>query len=120
MLWKIDEKALTGLEVDRCRKELLAHGAGVAARLADLLAGKDVDLADLPFGGPGDDANVEDRLRQMAASIQSALDRIAAGSFGRCLDCAEPLARAVLSRSPWTARCSDCEQELRRHGPPRA
>lgn len=49
----------------------------------------------------------ESGVREMAA-IQAALDRIAAGRYGTCTECGEPIGDARLAAVPYTARCIDC------------
>jgi RNA polymerase-binding protein DksA len=40
--------------------------------------------------------------------VQEALDRIAAGTYGTCLRCGEPIERARLEALPECDRCIDC------------
>jgi RNA polymerase-binding transcription factor DksA len=47
--------------------------------------------------------------------VQSALARIEAGSFGRCVECAEPIAKARLQALPYTRHCIACARKLESH-----
>ena len=52
-------------------------------------------------------------LNQQAAEfaeIRCALDRIAEGSFGRCLECDEPIPEKRLNAVPWAAYCVKCQK----------
>lgn len=40
--------------------------------------------------------------------IRAALDRIAAGTYGECVRCGEPIAEARLDALPWTPLCRRC------------
>jgi DnaK suppressor protein len=43
------------------------------------------------------------------ARIDAALARVAAGEFGDCEDCGEPIAPARLDVNPAAARCAECQ-----------
>ena len=45
-------------------------------------------------------------LRQVAA----ALDRIATGEYGSCLECEEPISAKRLAALPWAALCLSCQE----------
>lgn len=45
------------------------------------------------------------------AAIEAALERIEAGTFGRCVRCGEPISDARLAAVPHAALCSDCMSE---------
>ncbi len=49
---------------------------------------------------------------QELRAIDAALERIAAGSFGRCTHCGEPIAEARLEAVPLTPFCERCAREL--------
>ncbi|MFC3075808.1 TraR/DksA family transcriptional regulator [Shinella pollutisoli] len=46
-------------------------------------------------------------LKELEA-IEAALDRIAAGTFGVCAKCGEPIAEARLKAVPHAALCAEC------------
>lgn len=60
-----------------------------------------------------DRLNREDSLLRQVAG---ALDRIAAGEFGVCLECGESISRRRLVALPWAALCLEC-QEAADHKP---
>ena len=68
----------------------------------------------------GDDAPQRDADREVdqartdrdavaLAQIDAALQRLARGHYGLCIDCGEPIAGARLQQSPEAARCVACE-----------
>lgn len=42
--------------------------------------------------------------------LDAALERIRAGTYGRCIDCGEPIALARLQAAPAAPRCVVCQQ----------
>lgn len=64
--------------------------------LADLLV--DVNLAEVT------------RNVQQMRDIESALKRIALGTYGRCVDCGQPIERQRLEVYPTAKRCTRCQQ----------
>jgi len=54
--------------------------------------------------------------------VEDALERIADGSYGTCIDCEEPIAEKRLAARPAAPRCIPCQerfdaQERRQHEP---
>ncbi|HZZ96424.1 MAG TPA: TraR/DksA C4-type zinc finger protein [Jatrophihabitantaceae bacterium] len=49
-------------------------------------------------------AQAEDQL----AAIDAALDRVAAGTYGRCVSCGQPIAAPRLEARPEATRCITC------------
>lgn len=52
--------------------------------------------------------NEQETLEQ----INQALDRIAAGTFGTCQECGEPIARQRVQALPYTPFCIECARKL--------
>jgi len=52
--------------------------------------------------------NEEDRLKE----INSALDRIDHGTFGKCEECQKPIPKARLQAVPYTRHCVECARKL--------
>ena len=48
--------------------------------------------------------------------VQSALNRIDAGTYGRCEECQEPVAKARLQALPYTRHCIECARKLESRG----
>lgn len=42
--------------------------------------------------------------------IDAALTRLSDGTFGNCLECAKPIAKARLKVVPWAPYCIDCQR----------
>lgn len=53
--------------------------------------------------------------------VDSALARMADGTYGECIDCARPIPYARLAANPSAARCITCQERVeaaQRRGPP--
>jgi RNA polymerase-binding transcription factor DksA len=48
--------------------------------------------------------------------VHDALDRISAGTFGRCQECGEAIARPRLQALPYTRHCIQCAREMESRG----
>ncbi len=48
--------------------------------------------------------------------VHEALSRIEAGTFGRCQECGEPIAKPRLQALPYTRHCIQCARELESRG----
>lgn len=90
-------------------KRINAKGLGVATRLSELLAGKDVDLGAIGVSGPDLVDDKEMRLRDFLDQINGARQRLLSGGYGACLACGAPFPEAALDEIPWIERCADCE-----------
>ena len=87
-----------------------AKGLQVATQLADILAGKDIDLSDLgDVHGIEIGDKKERRLRAFLDQINDARKRLLSAGYGACLSCHTPFSDAALDETPWLARCGDCE-----------
>lgn len=51
---------------------------------------------------------LDDQARAELQQIDGALERIAAGSYGRCQSCDGPIGAARLAELPFALRCIDC------------
>lgn len=52
------------------------------------------------------------KLTEQLAAIDAALDRIRQGTYGKCLDCGDPIPERRLAAVPWALRCVPCQQAL--------
>jgi RNA polymerase-binding protein DksA len=50
-----------------------------------------------------------DRYTQELGQIAAVRERLAAGVFGICVDCGEPIGAARLQAQPTAVRCTDCQ-----------
>jgi RNA polymerase-binding transcription factor DksA len=98
--------------------ELREKLATIDAQLGALTAPPE-DAGAIQFGKrAGDATNVaaeqlsrvatHEQLLALRAEVERALEKIAAGTYGRCDDCGEPIAPARLEALPWAARCVRC------------
>jgi DnaK suppressor protein len=53
--------------------------------------------------------------RQLLESIDAALERIAAGKYGKCVHCGQPIQDKRLEAVPWARHCLTC-QDLNERG----
>lgn len=95
----------------RLRAQLMRKGRAVAEALADLLAGKDLDLSRIVSPREGlDQTRPEERLRAWLDLLESKRALLDARDpiYGRCQACGEPLLVAVLEQTPWADTCLEC------------
>jgi len=59
--------------------------------------------------------SLSDTDRTTLVQIDEALARISEGTYGNCLNCAQPMAEKRLTAVPWAPHCVDC-QELAEKG----
>ncbi len=55
---------------------------------------------------------VLDRGRDVRAQVDEALGRLAAGRYGLCAECGEPIPPARLRALPFAVRCLPCQERL--------
>jgi DnaK suppressor protein len=56
------------------------------------------------------DYTLEENSENVLLSIDGALERIQAGSYGTCLNCGRPIAEDRLAAIPWATHCIDCKR----------
>lgn len=56
------------------------------------------------------DYTLEENSEQVLGSIDDALGRIEAGTFGTCVRCGKPIAEERLEAIPYATRCIDCQR----------
>jgi len=86
-----------------------AKGLGVANKLIELMAGKEVDLSDLgdPSGLDLIDKK-EMRLRAFLSQINQAREHLDTDAYGLCPSCGITFDDGTLDETPWIERCADC------------
>lgn len=60
------------------------------------------------------DLALRDHNQQLLESIDAALARIEAGSYGTCIRCSGTIAPERLDALPWAAQCIECQRAPRR------
>jgi DnaK suppressor protein len=78
---------------------------------AGTLSGAPVHLADAADATVDSDAEVLQLEGNLLADIDSALNRISEGTFGRCEDCGGKITRKRLDAMPFTPSCVDCAEK---------
>ena len=121
------EKPWTVKEVTAVADELIVE----RDRLVGELANADAELTDLlrnAGDGAGDDQadsgasalerehelTLVNNTRDLLEQTRHALDRIAAGTFGICESCGQPIGKARLQAFPRATLCVDCKQREER------
>ncbi|AUT75914.1 conjugal transfer protein TraR [Paraburkholderia hospita] len=103
------------------RRELLATLHGEYGDLAGARPPEELG----PESHPDETASrkASDQLRTALArhdfdelqQIDAALARIAAGRYGACVDCGDPIGYERLVAAPYTARCVSCQTAFEQH-----
>ncbi len=57
-------------------------------------------------------ANLDERGRELAHSIEDALRRMSSEDYGICIDCGREIPFERLRAVPWTLRCADDEERI--------
>jgi DnaK suppressor protein len=57
-----------------------------------------------------------ERESSLLREVRAALDRIADGSYGTCLQCEEEVSRKRLKAMPWATLCIACQEVADRNG----
>jgi DnaK suppressor protein len=52
------------------------------------------------------------RNASLVRDLRAALNRVAEGAYGVCVDCEEPIAPKRLAAVPWTPRCLSCQSDF--------
>jgi DnaK suppressor protein len=110
-------------EQERARERLAAERADTLARLTGLERELAAIIESSGAAGTDDEHDPEgatvaferqhaaallDQARQQLAEIDAALRRVAAGSYGRCGKCGQPIGSARLAARPAAATCIRC------------
>jgi RNA polymerase-binding transcription factor DksA len=89
-----------------------AKGWDVAQKLAEFLAGKEVDFTELDLFQLGaQKREKEERLRDFLAQINRARTRLMDDDYGLCLACGKAFDNAALNETPWLERCKECTRQ---------
>ncbi|MBI4433682.1 TraR/DksA family transcriptional regulator [Candidatus Uhrbacteria bacterium] len=52
------------------------------------------------------------KIERLLPAVRAALARIAAGTYGICIDCGAPIPEQRLLKSPEAPRCAPCQTEV--------
>ena len=56
------------------------------------------------------DYTLEENSEHVLAAIDAALERIEAGTFGKCVNCGKEIGEERLTALPWATLCIDCRR----------
>lgn len=101
-------------EIERFRRELEAKRCDLASRrdAEGIAIERTPDSMDELVLANERDLTVERLNREsfLLRQVADALDRIAAGEYGSCLECEEPISAKRLAALPWAPRCLACQE----------
>jgi RNA polymerase-binding protein DksA len=60
------------------------------------------------------DYTLEENAEAVLKAIDAALQRMEAGTYGRCHNCGKPISPERLEAIPWATRCIDCKRREER------
>lgn len=60
------------------------------------------------------DYTLEENAEGVLQAIDSALERMDDGTYGRCQNCGQPISPERLEAIPWATRCIDCKRREER------
>lgn len=110
-------KARLDSEIAGLREEIAKAESDIADRLTDSVidAGDDPADAGAKTFQREHDLALTHNARELLAQNERALARIAAGTYGVCESCGEPIGKARLQAFPRATLCVQCKQREERH-----
>jgi DnaK suppressor protein len=97
-------------ELDASYAQALVRHRTLISNLAGDIAGDDVADAGLKVAVTGEDEADLRRIAERREQMERALERLAAGSYGVCESCAQPIPAERMSLMPGTTSCVSCKQ----------
>lgn len=102
-------------EVESCRRELEAKRLEMIGRqhnAESIIIERVADAADESVLATQRDLAVDTLNREAAVLrlVTEALERIATGEYGVCMECGEPISAKRLAALPWAALCLKCQE----------
>lgn len=120
-----DENTLTPLRAGLLVRASELVGEISAAREADIAAANAIGIAATDVNDLKDQASNRERTtlrdaevqrdRNELADVRAALARLNDGTYGICIDCAQPIDLLRLTAIPAAARCMACQTQLESH-----
>ncbi len=117
-----NEKTLKPLRVCLLARESELLGEIGAAREADIAAANAIGIAATDVNDLEDQASSQERTtlqdaevqrdRNEFADVRAALARLSDGTYGTCIDCAQPIDLLRLTAIPAAARCMACQTQF--------
>jgi RNA polymerase-binding transcription factor DksA len=105
---------LTEEELQRLQKTVSDKGMEINVKLTDLLAGKDIELADLKgLELPKDNKEKIEKLREFLKHLSLVLKSFISGDYGQCIGCGTWIDATDLRNFPWVQYCSTCFEKIK-------
>lgn len=118
----LNKKTLELLQADLLARQSELAAEIDAARQTDIATAKAKGIAATDVNDLKDQASNRERTTLLDAEVQrdrneladvnAALARIADGTYGTCIDCAEPVDLQRLTAIPAAARCMECQTQF--------
>lgn len=119
---QLDRSTIEELEATllHARQDLVRNRRGSEDELDSIEAVREIEWAELAQEEHTADVRTRLTAQQFARlrQIDGALERVAQGAFGLCMDCGEPIAVERLRAQPWGASCAGCTQQREAQPPP--
>jgi len=97
--------------VQRLRQQVSNKGMEINQKLTELLAGQDVELADLDgLPLPTETTDKIEKLRAYLRQISDILKSFGTGTYGKCARCGAWISPTLLQETPWQSICSSCDE----------
>ena len=98
-------------DLNQMTDETLGENSGNLSNVPTHSADEGTDVFDQEFA-----LSMIENERDTLEQIELALGRIDAGTFGKCLECGNPIAKPRLQALPYTQACIDCARALESQG----
>ncbi|WP_431782258.1 TraR/DksA C4-type zinc finger protein [Streptomyces chumphonensis] len=113
----VEARSELATEVERLRTEIEAAERALAGLMRDSGDGAGDDQADTGTKNitREHEMAVAENAREMMYQSERALERIAAGTYGLCENCGNPIGKARMQAFPRATLCVECKQKQERH-----
>lgn len=112
--WLLDREAELLTQIDSAKEALMTAASADGAEVTDLK-----DQTARSERTSLEDAGAQ-RDRDKLAHVRAALARVDDGSYGACIDCAQPIDVLRLVAMPTAARCTSCQTQSEARAAPHA
>jgi RNA polymerase-binding transcription factor len=101
-------------QLDASYAQALVRHKTLVSNLAGDISGDDIADAGLKVAVTGEDEADLRRIAERRGQMERALERVAAGTYGVCESCSQPIPPERLQLIPGTTTCVACKQKAER------